>query len=82
VLNAGRFAGLCAGNIAKRPKGFVAVVARNAHRRRTLKVKRHTMLERCYLLTFGLCVHSAPETKASFKVSWDLTRLFLRATTY
>src|SRR5262247_419392 len=82
VLNEGRFPGLGAGNVPKRPAGFVACAARNAHRWRSLKVKRHRLLERCYLLTFGLCVHSSTETKAGFKASWNLTRLLLCPTTY
>ena len=76
VLNAGRFSGLGASNVPKRPTGFVAGAARNAHHRRRLKVKRHRLLERCYLLTFGLCVHSSAETKAGFKVSRDLNPAF------
>jgi len=39
-------------------------------------VKRNTLLERCYLLTFGICVHSATETKVGFEVSWDLNPAF------
>jgi hypothetical protein len=67
VLNAGRFAGLGAGNFPKHHTGFVAGVARNAHRRRELKAKRRRLLERCYKLTFGLCVHSSTETKPGSK---------------
>jgi hypothetical protein len=76
VLNAGRFPGLGAGNVPKRHTGFVAGAARNAHHRRRFKVKRHRLLEGCYLLILGLCVHSSAETKAGLKVSWDLNPAF------
>jgi len=64
------------GQCPETPRGFYGRRVPKRHRRQKLKARRHSLLDRCYMLTFGLCVHMSTETKAGFKVSLDLNPAF------